>query len=201
MSDPIPDALALSTIADGSEIVASTHRNNYSAIQAFANAIRTLFAGGNAGQVLVVVDGTDTKLDYLSGAVLAKGKEEANVTSSGTTFAGGTDILGTALTFTADGTSDYLVRVSAPYCSNASSSTNMYLHVNLDGSDNGYAQISTVTAGAAYGCDRSLLIPAPSAGSHTVNVRMRVDSGTGTVVAGAGGSGNAVPILVAVEKL
>jgi hypothetical protein len=52
----LPSSLALTSIADGSQIVASDHRNNYSAIQAAVNALRTALAGGSAGQFLKAVD-------------------------------------------------------------------------------------------------------------------------------------------------
>lgn len=47
----LPGNLALTSIADGSLIVAADHRNNYAAIQAEANALLTILAGGTAGQV------------------------------------------------------------------------------------------------------------------------------------------------------
>jgi hypothetical protein len=48
----LPSSLALNNIADGSNIVAADHRNNYAAIQAAVNALIAALGGGSAGQVL-----------------------------------------------------------------------------------------------------------------------------------------------------
>lgn len=66
MSNPLPNTLALGNIADGSEIIASTHRNNYAAIQAAVNLLRQALAGGTSGQVLTAVDGTDVQWSSLT---------------------------------------------------------------------------------------------------------------------------------------
>lgn len=52
MSNPIPATLGLTTVADGSSIVASDHRNNYAAIQAAVNELIAALSSGNAGDVL-----------------------------------------------------------------------------------------------------------------------------------------------------
>lgn len=52
MSNPVPDLLALTSIADGSPRNAAPVRNNFSAIQTAVNALKTALAGGAAGQVL-----------------------------------------------------------------------------------------------------------------------------------------------------
>lgn len=48
----VPSDLSLATIADGSSIIASDHRNNYAAIQTAVNALLDFLAGGSSGQVL-----------------------------------------------------------------------------------------------------------------------------------------------------
>lgn len=52
----LPNSLALTTIADDAEILASDHRNNYSDIQAAVNALITALSGGTSGQVLQATD-------------------------------------------------------------------------------------------------------------------------------------------------
>lgn len=52
MSNPVPDLLALTSIADGSPRNAAPVRNNFSAIQTAVNALKTAIGGGAAGQVL-----------------------------------------------------------------------------------------------------------------------------------------------------
>ena len=61
----LPNDLALTTIADDSEIVASDHRNNYSAIQAAVNALRDALADGTVHEVVTVVDGTHVTLGLI----------------------------------------------------------------------------------------------------------------------------------------
>jgi hypothetical protein len=61
MSNPVPNALALSTINDGDQAQAAPLRNNFSAIQSAVNLIRACLAGGSAGQLLQAADGTDVQ--------------------------------------------------------------------------------------------------------------------------------------------
>lgn len=56
MSNPIPDLLALTSIADGSQRLASPIRNNYSDIQTAVNELIAALSGGASGQVLQAVD-------------------------------------------------------------------------------------------------------------------------------------------------
>jgi hypothetical protein len=80
----IPSALALATITDSSLITASSHRNNYAAIQAAVNALAAALDGGAAGQFLQAVDGTDvqwvnTTAAALVGKMLAMSSANANI--------------------------------------------------------------------------------------------------------------------------
>jgi hypothetical protein len=54
----LPSALALTTIADGSPIIAADHRNNYAAIQTDVNALLTILGAGTNLQVLQSGGGT-----------------------------------------------------------------------------------------------------------------------------------------------
>ncbi len=58
MATEIPSDVALTTIADGSEITASPHRNNYAALQTALNGGLTALRGGTAGQFLKASDST-----------------------------------------------------------------------------------------------------------------------------------------------
>jgi len=55
---PVPSSLALTNIADGASLVASDHRNNYTAIQAAVNALTSFFGSGSLGSTLRF-DGTN----------------------------------------------------------------------------------------------------------------------------------------------
>lgn len=55
---PVPSSLSLTSIADGAQIIASDHRNNYAAIQAAVNALIAFYGGGSVGDLLKY-DGTD----------------------------------------------------------------------------------------------------------------------------------------------
>lgn len=130
---------------------------------------------------------------------IAYGKKTSSVTSSATTFAGGTDVLASALSFTADGTSDYLLVATSRGWNNATASTANILEINLDGADRGaMATGSFSLANAAQTIVALGVIATPAAGAHTVNARLYCSAATlATMVGGAGGVGADMPILVA----
>ena len=136
-----------------------------------------------------------------SGMRLASGTKAASVTATGTTFAAGTDVLASALEFTASGSNNYIVRIgAAEWFTNTAGAAN-FLHVNLDGADAGIICQTTFTAtNQGTPCVAfAELGTIPAAGEHSVNVRLRVNSGTGTVLGGAGGAGVQLPIIVTLE--
>ena len=137
----------------------------------------------------------------MSGARIAYGKATANVTTTGTTFAGGADLLASALNFNADGSSDYILKVSAVDASHSVSTAYWYLHANLDGADAGFfSQVQSPAANSGMPVAARALIVAPSAAAHTLNVRVRGGTaGTTTIVGGAGGANTAMPIVVTLE--
>lgn len=94
MSNPVPSSLALTTIANDAEIIASDHRNNYSAIQTAVNALITALSGGTANQVLTAADSTDVSWSDAPSRVLHaySGNPLTNLVSSTTE----TDLFGTA---------------------------------------------------------------------------------------------------------
>lgn len=133
-----------------------------------------------------------------SGARLALVTRAAAVSTAGTTFATGADLLSSAITFTATGANTYILRVAAPWWGNTAVAQNA-LRVNLDGADGGFISAGNIAAaGGVLPCAGAFTLQ-PSVGSHSVNVRLTVGGGTGTVQGGAGGAGVAGPIIVTLE--
>lgn len=66
----LPSALSLANIADGSQIIAVDHRNNYAAIQARVNELLDILDGGALGQVLT--SGGGTSVDWVAAPVAAE---------------------------------------------------------------------------------------------------------------------------------
>jgi hypothetical protein len=127
---------------------------------------------------------------------VATGVITGNVTTTGTTFGTGTDVLASALTFVADGASNYLVTLYAIAWSEDSSNS-VLLHLNLDAVDAGLCTGASLPgAGFDMVGFASAYLPAPSAGTHTVNLRMLVSAGTGTLQANTSRPG-----LVTIERL
>ena len=127
-----------------------------------------------------------------------------NVTTTGTSWAAGADLLASALTITADGASRYLVRVRAPSWSNSVSGVSNNLSLNIDSADQGI--MAYWVSPAAGGNGSALCVEGVTAvlssGSHTINVRFWVGgASTGTVFAGAGGAATNTPLLVAVAVI
>lgn len=132
--------------------------------------------------------------------IVAYGTRTTNQTTVGTTYAAGADILAAAVSFTADGHSDYVIRASGVGFG-ASASVNGQLWLNFDAAQRGLMQ-STFTAGQVMPVAASAVVFAPAAGAHTVNVRMVVSAAaTGTIFAGNGTGTNFQPFLVTVEPL
>lgn len=132
----------------------------------------------------------------LSGGRLAYGTNTNQISTTGTTFATGADLLAAALQFMATGTKSYIVRVFAPAWNNSGANTNN-LNLNLDGTNAGIMAGSTA-GGIAIPC-MGMAFFTPSAGSHSVNVRLTVSAGTGFVYGGAAGAGANFPILITLE--
>lgn len=137
-----------------------------------------------------------------STGVLAYGTRTSNVSTSGITFATGADLLAADLSFTADGTSDYMVEVSAEQVA-AGSSESPQIRLNLDTADAGYMWAQTLPSSAGAALSARTVILAPSAGTHTVNAKLvsGASAVTVTVSGGSGGAATARPILVTVAKL
>lgn len=219
MAVSVPNSLALTSIEDGSTIVASDHRNNYAAVQVGVNGLVAMFtaaptkgdllistgagsfdklAVGSNGYTLVADSAQSVGMKWFipSGTRLAYGTKTSAVSTSGANFAGGSDLLASALNFTADGSSDYILRVHGQWASSSAGLSTVA--ANLDGSAAG--SVTTNTQGFNQFLAAAILIAAPAAGAHTVNARIYIASGGPiATVAGSGGTGSA-PTLVTIEK-
>lgn len=148
-------------------------------------------------------DGTDWRERRPGpGMVIAYGKKTSSVTTTGTTFAAGADVLASALNFTADGSSDYIVEGRGPAW-NISAGNSLRCELNLDGSADGFAQSQDPNTGGS-GADMPFCpfaIVAPAAGAHTANLRVYA-SGAATCIVrgGVGGSATYLPASVVVRR-
>lgn len=131
---------------------------------------------------------------------LVNGTRAAVVSTAGTTFAAGADVLTSALSFTADGVSSYRIRAEGADWGNTGVNANI-LRLNLDGADGGYLGIwNCPIANASTPLVCSITIT-PAAGNHTVNARLTTNAGTASINGGTAGAGNRGPILVTVGKV
>ena len=72
----LPSTLALSTPADGTTLIASRDRNNYTAIQTAVNQIISCLSGGTAGQVLRALSSSSVGWDntpFITSSALSGG--------------------------------------------------------------------------------------------------------------------------------
>jgi len=88
VSNPLPDMLALTPIADGSAQQAAPVRNNFSAIQTAVNANVTALSGGTVGQVLQAVDASTVQWATLLQLVDMSQKYKVQFGSSSTVLDG-----------------------------------------------------------------------------------------------------------------
>lgn len=137
-----------------------------------------------------------------SAGAAAYGFQSSPVVTSGTSAATGANVLDDDLSFTADGTSDYLLTIYSPECFDNDSGAIIRLSLLLDGSVgaqffNAQPSAANRAASVAAGCR----IATPSAGGHTVNVIVHASTGQATLYAGDGSSGASSEIVVKVEKL
>lgn len=202
MSNPLPSSLALTTINDGAEIIASDHRNNYSAIQSAVNLLRACLAGGLSGQVLKAADSSDVVWDTAPGAEIGYDQITANVTITGLTDATSTTVIaGSAHTF--DGNpviaEFYTPNVSMPTVNNQAFIVCLF---------EGATQLARIADVRNQGTAGGLPILAryrftPAAGSHTYSIKAFVSSTTGTpiVAAGPGGVGTDSPAYLRFTKV
>ncbi len=124
--------------------------------------------------------------DVISG-VVAYGTQSSTVSTAGTSYAAGADVLSSAISFTADGVSSYGVFINGPGQSNTTAGTNSNdLAVTLDGAQSVFMGLCTVVHGTGaptMPVSGVGVLAAPSAGSHTVNVRLWTDGSTAKLYA------------------
>lgn len=138
-----------------------------------------------------------------SSDILQMGKVTVSASTSNTTFATGVDILALALSFVADGSSDYVLRIEGGYMQNSGAAgTAVYISANLDGAENGRTLFGNAATAQPYlPVNVAIPIMAPLAGAHTINGRFYMNGiGTATFGAGTGGVGNNSPIFVSVRR-
>jgi hypothetical protein len=135
--------------------------------------------------------------------LIAFGTKASSVTTTGTTFAAGADLLAAALSFTADGISSYVMRASSSGLStSAAAGTALNISINLDGADAGiYVNVNEPVTGYTVPFAGEGVFT-PAAGAHTLNARVSGGAaGTITVQGGAGGAGVRTPIIVSLWRL
>ena len=124
-------------------------------------------------------------------------------TVSATTVAGAADIFSSDITWTADGTSSYEIELYIPQVETATGANAFVYLALVDGSGNDLGRFGFV--GYADGTRAAVQIVnaryqyTPASGSRSINVRAFYgNAGNGLLSAGAGGSGNIVPMFLAV---
>lgn len=199
-----PTSLGLTNVADNSQIIASAHRNNYSAIQTAVNSLITFLSGGLSSQVVVSGGGTTINYSYPPGYEVGYSQITSTVNVVSTTEASGTAIISPgALTF--DGTA-VIAEFFCPIANLPTAAAGNFLIVSLfEGATQitrlVAAQTPSVTAQegvALYGRYRFT----PTAASHTYSVTAFANSTTGTpaIIAGAAGTGAYPPAFVRFTK-
>jgi|SRR5215831_345529 len=131
---------------------------------------------------------------------VAYGERQANVaTAAAAGFANGADLLATALSFTADGATVYMVEFYVPAITNGGGNFTSFA-INLDGAqlDQLVGPYGLFNALPAYGRHRIT----PAAGVHTLNVRMYSQGAFVSTALGGTGTGSGVaPIFVRLTRV
>lgn len=153
--------------------------------------------------IRLVYDGANWREQGKAG-LCAFGSRAAAVSTTGSTFAAGADILASAISYYADGAGTYLVTASAPGWRNNTTPGANSLFLNLDGASSAImAQTNWSTGSTNFdSAMNGTALITPAAGVHTVNARLASASGGGTAAidAGASGAGYA-PIIVKIERV
>lgn len=130
--------------------------------------------------------------------VVAHGTKTTTTSTSGTNFAGGADVLTSALSFTAIAGATYAFRIAASNWGTVSSGAG-FLALNLDGTESGL--IASLSTGQFPPLSTWTLF-SPSAGAHSVNARLWSGvTGTVSVQGGDGVAGDLGPIVATIERI
>jgi hypothetical protein len=132
--------------------------------------------------------------------VLAFGTNPNTVSTAGTTFGTGANLLPANITFTADGVSSYVVQALAGAWYSTTGTASVNLSLVLDGAQSVFMGSAYVPANQAPVPFAYQGVVTPAQGSHTVNVRLYCSAGTAKVLALTDFSA-ATPILVTVALL
>jgi len=129
------------------------------------------------------------------------GERQANVaTAAAAGFANGADLLATALSFTADGATAYMVEFYVPSVTNGGAANYTGFSINLDGAQYGKFLPGYGAFNAINAHGRQKIVP--PAGMHTLNIRMYSEGAwTSTAYGGTGGSNNCNPIFVRLTRV
>jgi len=168
-----------------------------------ALAVSKLAAGTN-GQILTTTAGVPTwgssATTDLGGQYLASGSSTSNITISGTTQAGATN-LATSTSFSADGVIAVRVEWSIPRLeTNNTTDADLFVHLFEDATV--LAQVGTLIRSTVQ---KSLSVSGffryvPSNGSHTLSLKAHRNVANGTAYAGSGTAGAMAPILLLVTR-
>jgi hypothetical protein len=138
----------------------------------------------------------------LYGAVrrLAYIERTTNYTTTADLLANAGDVFSSDQTFTADGTSSYIVQFYTPRLIQSNNFGTLSV-ILTDGGNNGlgrlaFQQPSDGNENGAGGLFQRFYTPA--AGSRSLNVRGVINSGTGTIGAGDGTGSNDMPAFLAI---
>ena len=123
-------------------------------------------------------------------------QERTTNLSSATTFAGAGTAFGTAISFTADGTSSYRIHGYVGVTDSSSFPNTLTLALDVSGTETGYAQQFTVGSrgGSPMIFERFLT---PTAGAKTINFRFYATS-SAVLTSGTGVGATNVPMFMAV---
>lgn len=198
----LPNALSLTSIADGAPVIAADPRNNFAAIQTDVNALLTILGSGVTGQMLTG-NGTTVSMAYPPGYSLGYNEITAGVTIASTTEASGTTIIAApAITF--DGT-DVEVEFFSPVV-NLPSVAGATLFICLFEGATEIGRMGGFQAAAASASAFPVFLRrrfTPTAAAHTYTVTAFASSLTGgpSIAAGSGGAGGSLPAYVRVRKV
>lgn len=198
---PVPSLLSLTDIPDGSQLVASPVRNNYTAIQAAVNALIGFLQGGAAGDVLRF-DGTDWAPAAPGSSQLDRKTITADVAGIVATTEGTAAAVITGNSVSYDGT-EVKLEFFAPKIENATNCIVTFVLLR-DATVVGQAKV-TIDSGSAGSRPGEAAVKleafdTPAAGAHTYSVKAFVTGGSLTVKAGPGGSGAFLPAFLRVTK-
>lgn len=197
-----PTSLALTSIADGSQIIASTHRNNNSAVQTAVNALITFFSGGLSSQVVTSGGGTTINYSYPPGYEYGYAEITAPVSLASTTAGAITVVTAPSITF--DGVAIAVIDFYAPYVTDTSAADGGHLlYLYEDGVMKGL--LSEFQHGAAsyihHGPIRVTRRLTPTAGAHVYSIRGNTTAGAFvTLNAGTGIATAISPAFIRITK-